>query len=98
VTEYYKLSDILLANLSTVSNGKHLETGGMLFIEAKKGAIELELKDNKPIDISFPTKNKKQGMQLFSGEWKDKNMNWTLQGDQTLEDVDISEEHIEELV
>ncbi|MFD2916899.1 energy transducer TonB [Psychroserpens luteus] len=98
VTEYYKLSDILLANLSTVSNDRQLETGGMLYIEATQGDIKLELKDDKSIDISFPTKNKKTGMQLFSGEWKDENINWKLQTDDVLENLDISEEHIEELV
>ncbi|WP_231565580.1 energy transducer TonB [Psychroserpens sp. Hel_I_66] len=96
VTEYYKLSDILLANLSTVSNGKQLETGGMLFIEAKQGGTDLNLKDDKPIEISFPTKNKKKGMQLFNGEWEDENINWTLQNDEILEDLDISEEEIED--
>ena len=97
VTEYYKLSDILLQNLSTVSNGKQLETGGMLYIEAKQGNTTLELKDNAPIEILFPTANKKTGMQLFSGEWKDQNINWTLQND-ILEVVDIddlSEELVE---
>nr|WP_321229536.1 hypothetical protein [uncultured Psychroserpens sp.] len=98
VTEYYKLSDILLANLSTVSNDRQLETGGMLYIEATQGDIKLELKDDKSIDISFPTKNKKTGMQLFSGEWKDENINWKLQTDDVLKNLDISEEHIEELV
>ncbi|MEM5563512.1 hypothetical protein WNY78_00280 [Psychroserpens sp. AS72] len=98
VTEYYQLSDILLANLSSVSNDRQLETGGMLYIEAMQGAIKLELKDDKPIDISFPTKNKKQGMQLFSGEWKDENINWRLQNNQTLVDLEISEEPIDELI
>ncbi|WP_052467080.1 energy transducer TonB [Psychroserpens damuponensis] len=98
VTEYYKLSDILLANLSTVSNGKQLETGGMLFIEAKQGSIDLELKDDLPIEVSFPSKNKKPGMQLFSGEWQGENINWSLQNDASVDDILISEEHIEELV
>lgn len=95
VTEYYKLSDILLANLSTVSNEKQLETGGMLLIEANQGAIALELKDNLPIEISFPTKNKKEGMQLFSGEWADKNVNWSLQNDSNADDLVVHEENID---
>ena len=95
VTEYYKLSDILIANLSTVSNGQQLETGGMLFIEATQGAIDLKLKDSSPIDISFPTTSKKEGMQLFTGEWTNENMNWSLQNDQILEEIDIIEEHVD---
>ena len=44
VTEYYKLSDIVLANLSTQSDGQLLETGGMLYIQAFKGNELLKLK------------------------------------------------------
>ena len=95
VTEYYKLSDMISANLSTASNGRQLETGGMLFIEAKQGAIDLKLKANKSIDISFPTKNKTPEMQLFLGEWKDETVNWTLQNNQVLEEIDVLEEDID---
>lgn len=79
VAEYYKLSDMLLANLSTTSNDKQLETGGMLYIEAKHGNSELKLKENASIEIHFSTKPKKDSMQLFSGEWKDGVINWELQ-------------------
>ncbi|MCF7566911.1 energy transducer TonB [Sabulilitoribacter arenilitoris] len=84
VTEYYKLSDMLLANLSTTSDGKPLETGGMLNIKAFKGDELLQLK--KSIEISFPTSNKKEGMQLFSGEWKNENVNWKLAKNEILVD------------
>ncbi|MGE5944388.1 MAG: energy transducer TonB [Flavobacteriales bacterium] len=94
VTEYYKLSDMLLANLSTTSNDKQLETGGMLFIEAKKNNENLNLAENSSIDIMFPTQNKKENMQLFSGKWKDGIMNWDLQPNQ----VKISKEPIVETI
>ena len=76
VTEYYKLSDMLLANLSTQSNGNLLETGGMLFIEAKKGKDDLKLKENSNIGLLFSKKDINDDMQLFSGEWKDEIINW----------------------
>ncbi|WNH08526.1 energy transducer TonB [Thalassobellus suaedae] len=91
VTEYYKLSDMLLANLSTISNGKQLETGGMLFIEAKKGEVDLKLKENTSIEILFPTKNKKKDMQLFSGEWKNGLINWNLEDNAITESVKFKE-------
>ncbi|WP_298893390.1 hypothetical protein [uncultured Psychroserpens sp.] len=94
VTEYYKLSDILLANLSTVSNGKQLETGGMLYIEAKQNGTALELKDGTPIEIQFPTTNKKPEMQLFSGQWSNDNINWTLQSD-VIDGLIVQEETVE---
>lgn len=68
VTEYYKMSDIIVANLTTMSNHKLLETGGMLNIKASKGDLKLSLDANKGIDISFPTTSKKEGMKLFYGE------------------------------
>ena len=60
---------MLLANLPTVSNGQLLETGGMLFLEAKQGTTDLKLKDDRAIEISFPKTNKREDMQLFLGAW-----------------------------
>ncbi|WP_166960232.1 energy transducer TonB [Yeosuana marina] len=77
VTEFYKLSDILLANLTTTSNGNLLETGGMLHVEAKLNESILKLKENTSIEIVFPSKVKKENMQLFSGEWEEGIINWT---------------------
>lgn len=82
VTEYYKLSDMLLANLTTTSHGELLETGGMLYIEAKNRDSDLKLAQNSSIDILFPTRNKKDNMQLFSGTWENENINWKLQDSQ----------------
>lgn len=92
VIEYYKLSDILLANLSTTSNGKQLETGGMLHMEAIQNDINLVLKADKTIDISFPTQTKKPGMQLFSGEWNNEIINWNLENIEEFEQLDLSED------
>lgn len=77
VTEYYKLSDMLLGDLSTISNDSQLETGGMLFIEAFKNNTLLKL--SKPLQIGFPYKNEKPDMQLFSGDKSSGNMNWDLE-------------------
>ncbi|WP_338356121.1 energy transducer TonB [Yeosuana marina] len=77
VAEFYKLSDILLANLTTTSNGNLLETGGMLHIQAKQHESILKLKESEHIEISFPSKVKKENMQLFSGEWEEGIINWT---------------------
>lgn len=79
VTEFYNLSDILLANLTTTSNGNLLETGGMLHIEVKQNEAILKLKESARIEIVFPSKVKKENMQLFSGEWKEGVINWTLE-------------------
>ncbi|TXG37060.1 energy transducer TonB [Seonamhaeicola maritimus] len=97
VMEYYKLSDMLLANLSTQSDGQFLETGGMLFIEAKQNDKKLLLNENTLIEIIFPTK--KKNMQMFSGNWDGGNINWNLQKETALVDeielVEIVEEEID---
>ncbi|WP_367388475.1 hypothetical protein [Lewinella sp. LCG006] len=52
--EFYKKSDIILAELSTESNGIILETGGMLHIRAMANGEELEIRPDKRIVVHFP--------------------------------------------
>ena len=78
VTEYYKLSDIMLANLSTTSNNALLETGGMLHIAAISNNENCKIKDGQKIEIGFPAKAKKGDMQLFTGSWNNEKMNWQV--------------------
>jgi hypothetical protein len=67
--EFYKKSDILLANLSTESNEKLLETGGMLNITATSNGKKLEIKDDKRIVVHFPKpKDSFKEMSLFFAE------------------------------
>ncbi|MBI3234573.1 MAG: hypothetical protein HYZ42_11125 [Bacteroidetes bacterium] len=82
VQEYYKMSDIILARLSTISEDGILETGGMLNIKAYSGVEECQLKNESTIEISFPRNKEKEGMQLYTGN-VDANgqMNWDLQSD-----------------
>ena len=78
ITEYYKLSDLLLANLTTKSNDKILETGGMLYIEARKNGLKLKLRPQSRMNIIFNSSGK-QNMQLFKGEKDDSDeINWKL--------------------
>ncbi|WP_282070088.1 energy transducer TonB [Olleya namhaensis] len=79
VTEYYKLSDMLLANLTTKSDDKQLETGGMLYVKAFKDNSQLQLKSGSLIEYKFPANNKKRGMQLFLGEKTNAGVNWNLE-------------------
>lgn len=79
VTEYYKLSDMLLANLTTKSDDNQLETGGMLFIKALKDNKQLQLKPGSSIEYIFSSDaSKKKDMQLFLGEEIKNGINWTL--------------------
>ncbi len=56
--EFYKKSDILLADLSTESNGKLLETGGMINITATSEGQAIEIKEDKRIVVHFPKSSK----------------------------------------
>lgn len=64
--EYYSKSDILLADLATVSNGQLLETAGMLHIEVSSGGKSLEIGPDKRIVVHFPkTRGDNRKMNLF---------------------------------
>jgi TonB family protein len=68
VKEYYSLSDILLANLTTTTKSEALETGGMIHMVAYSSVDKDTLTLIKNIEIRFPFTQKKEGMQLFTGE------------------------------
>ncbi|RYD70399.1 MAG: cytochrome c, partial [Sphingobacteriales bacterium] len=73
--EAYSMQDILLAGLSTESNGAPLQSGGMIYINAKVEGRQLELL--KPIAVSLPASVYDEQMQLFKGEIKaDSSINW----------------------
>lgn len=83
ITEGVKLSvkeavttdQIISAGLTTTSNGKLLETGGMFHISATADGETLALKRN--ITVQVPQDDYKPGMMLFDGERdKDGNVNW----------------------
>jgi len=75
LVEYYSVADMVLSNLSTTSDGKLLETGGMINIKAYSDGNELALKEGKELEIEFPTLENEK-MQLFYGRMEDDKMNW----------------------
>lgn len=79
ITEYYKISDIILAKLSTSSGEDILETGGMVNIKASRYGENYELKPKQAIEIEFPYTDAKTGMQLYTGTWLTENqIDWAL--------------------
>jgi hypothetical protein len=75
--EFYSAPDILLANLHTLSNGRILETGGMINIVIKQKNEELKLKNGSEIKIEFAT-NDMERMETFYGENKNGIFNWRV--------------------
>lgn len=66
VTEYYSKKDVIQANLGTTAGGRLLESGGMLYVEAKSGKRKLRLQ--RPMTIAFSGDYAKSGMGAFVGE------------------------------
>jgi len=89
VNEYYKISDIILSNLSTISDNKILETGGMLHIIATADHENCIIKQDHNLEIGFPYFNKKDRMVLFKGEWTENKMNWRPVGTFTSTNLEI---------
>lgn len=83
--ECYSLSDILLSNLSTTSNGQLLETGGMIYLNAVDGeGGQLRVRSGEVIRLELPTAEKLPDMETFLGERrKDGSMEW-VQADNSL--------------
>lgn len=67
--EVYSYSDMLLQNLSTTAGDRLLETGGMLYLEARDAANNrLELKEGVQIQAVMANSNAQlPGMQTFEG-------------------------------
>ena len=68
VKEFYKQSEFILNNLTTVSNNQLLESGGMLYLKATYNDKDVAVNIKNPIKIFLPdTKWNMDNMQLFVG-------------------------------
>lgn len=65
--EFHQPMDFMFNNLSTISGGKMLESGGMFKITAHFNNEELILNTNKNLDVEMPSKNVKSNMNVFTG-------------------------------
>jgi hypothetical protein len=77
LAEALTLNDMLLSNLTTTSDGKLLETDGMIYFNATANGLQLTINKDNPIYIEIPTAEKKAGMMAYKGVRDEKgNMNW----------------------
>lgn len=76
--EALTLADMVMGNLTTLSNGKILQTGGMIYTNATANGENIFIASNKALQISVPTDNKNDSMLLFEGEVnpENQNINW----------------------
>jgi Cytochrome c len=78
LAEALRLRDMIRANLTTTSDGKPLETDGMIYFNATTPAGEqLYINKKVPVFIEIPTRKKKAGMMAYRGVRDEAgNMNW----------------------
>ncbi len=70
VKEVYDKSDYVKSNLSTISNGKQLISGGGLYMDATSAGRRLKLAKGKEIYVEFASQRNAdtRGMTLYHGE------------------------------
>jgi hypothetical protein len=94
VREAFSPSDFITHNLTTTSNGRILQTGGMVYIGAQANGRPLTLADGASLTVALPTQNVDPNMELFYAEQTaDGNVNWQPAGQkfrQTLENPRVT--------
>jgi mono/diheme cytochrome c family protein len=60
-------ADLVLAHLTTTSDGRMLESGGMVFVDANEAGQTLRINPGAPLRVSLPTAQPLRGMQVFTG-------------------------------
>lgn len=76
--EFLQPADAAFNHLSTISDGRLLESGGMFSIKASVGNQEVKLSNGATMMVNMPTINMQKGMSLFTAvktpqgitEWK----------------------------
>jgi|GEM_PF-5054827 len=77
--EIYHKADYVKSNLPTVSNGKQLLSGGVLYLDASAAGRRLQLAKGKEIYVEFADQRKvdTKGMNLYHGKFNEKGeLNW----------------------
>ena len=69
-------TDMVLGNLTTVFNGKSLETGGMIFLNATFNNKDVLIASDKSVQIKMPTDSTLAGMSIFEGEQDSIGVKW----------------------
>ncbi|MBC7695857.1 MAG: hypothetical protein H7141_10485 [Burkholderiales bacterium] len=88
ITEFYTMSDILEAGLTTSSNNRTLASAGMVYIEARCHGEKLKLKPNKQVIVKMPTSYPDKTMKAFSGKLKNGIIDWKVNGSIAIENVE----------
>ena len=91
--EVFDKSDMILNGLGTVSDGRLIESFGMIFLRATSNGKELRIKDNSSITVSIPNKKSGYDGELFYGIQTDSLLNWDY-GGTTKDTIEIVETRV----
>jgi OmpA family len=94
VKEVLDRSEMILEDLSTTSNNRIIETGGMFYTEAVDGnGNKLKLIDDKSLVFSVPTKQLNPEMKIFRGDrdTHSTEINWILNNKSSLNTMDLTD-------
>jgi len=69
-------TDRVLGNLTTIFNGKPLETGGMIFLNASFNDTYVSIAPDKSIQLKVPTDSTLTGMSIFEGVQDTTGVKW----------------------
>ena len=85
VREAISTADILAQDLNSVSDGKMLETRGMVYINASSDGQQLKVNSSSPISVKIPGSNATENdFKLFYGaRHGDQAMNWKVVADKS---------------
>ena len=78
LTEMFRKSDMILNNVTTLANGKILESQGMIKVEAKVGGASLDLNKGSDYIVMIPTDTIVPGLSVFNGDEAHDMLNWLV--------------------
>lgn len=71
IIEAFTLTDFVAHNLYTESKGNLIETGGMLYVNATVDGEQVQLAENRNLELIYPVSQIKENMEVFYGEETD---------------------------
>jgi hypothetical protein len=76
--EFYSLADLMINDLSTVSDGEMIQTGGSIYLEAREHQTEkkVTINPNLGLDIAFTGGRDDPKMEVFIKDPHSAKMNW----------------------
>jgi hypothetical protein len=76
--EFYSLADLMINDLSTVSDGEMIQTGGSIYLEAREHQTEkkVTINPNLGLDIAFTGGRDDPKMEVFIKDPRSARMNW----------------------